>query len=225
MFYPTRTILIAVCLVVLSSPFVGAQAKTKARKPVVKPDLQSVGKKSERFPNELTNYRFYESAKWKSLEPLVSTMADVRRIMGEPTEANDASQFTKPYPGDDKAKRPVFQYSKDPDWTVLIYFLKYCFSGYDYPLSSKLDDRLCSIDLIPKKPISFSNLVFPDLFKKTHVDAFHGRWDEYTDETGLRYQVYAGPSAYGHDKAGDLNRIVYTASDETFKKYSQQKNK
>ena len=32
-----------------------------------------------RYPNELPAYRFYTTAKWKSLEPFTSTIADARR--------------------------------------------------------------------------------------------------------------------------------------------------
>lgn len=53
-----------------------------------------------RYPNELVGYKLHEKAKWKSLKPLISTMADVRRVLGNPSEAHDTSQYTKPYPGD-----------------------------------------------------------------------------------------------------------------------------
>lgn len=208
MIYMTRTALLAACAAVLSAAsFISAQTKDK----------------SERYPNELLNFRFYQTAKWKSLVPLVSTMTDVRKVLGEPSEANDTSQFTKPYPGDDKAKNPVFEYKFGSDWLLLIYFVKYCFHGY-VPLPKSLDSRLCSIDLVPNKPISFSGIVFPEVFKKTHVDAIDGRWDEYTDDTGLSYQVYTGPPANGKEKAGDLERIVYTASKAEFEAYSTKAN-
>jgi len=41
------------------------------------------------YPHELEGYRFYQTARWRELKPLVSTLADVRRIMGEPKEQTD----------------------------------------------------------------------------------------------------------------------------------------
>ncbi len=78
--------------------------------------LQSRTETTRKYPNELAAYQFYQNAKWKSLEPLVSTMADVRRLLGEPSEVHDVSQYTKAYPGDALAKKPVFTYVVDDDW-------------------------------------------------------------------------------------------------------------
>jgi hypothetical protein len=223
--YIQRSILLLICLTVLSASFVGAQSKSKSKK-TSNTKLQVnkvIGIKSEKYPNELSDFRFYETAKWKSLEPLVSTMADVRKVLGEPSEANDVSQYTKPYPGDDKAKQPVFTYELNSDWQVLIYFVKYCFQGY-VPLPDEFDNKLCSIDLIPKKRVPFKEIVFPDVFNKKDVSAIHGAWTEYSDGTGLFYEIYTKPGPYDKEsKPDDLNRIVYTASDETFKKYSTNK--
>jgi hypothetical protein len=180
---------------------------------------QSQSETSNKYPNELPSYKFYENAKWQSLEPLVSTMADVRRILGEPNEAHDVSQFTKPYPGDAVAKRPVFTYELDDDWQILIYFVRYCF--YEGPaLPASLDDRLCSIDLVPKKRIPFGKVEFPVTFKKQNVTAVDAAWDEYADGTGLVYEVYTTRTPYGNKQPGDLNRIKYGASDDTIRKYA-----
>jgi len=53
---------------------------------------------NDRYPNELPGYRFYATASWKSLEPLISTAADVRRVLGKPTNEVDLSQYFAPYP-------------------------------------------------------------------------------------------------------------------------------
>lgn len=175
----------------------------------------------KRYPNELPGYKFYEKAKWKSLEPLISTMADVRRVLGEPAEAHDVSQYTKPYPGDAAAKQPVLTYNLDDDWRVLVYFTRYCF--YDGPpLPTSLDDRLCTIDLIPKKPISFGAVAFPPIFKKKNVTAIDAGWDQYTDGSGLVYEVYTTKAPSGSKQAGDLNRIKYGPSDAAIRKYGSQ---
>jgi hypothetical protein len=180
---------------------------------------QSQSEMSSKYPNELPGFKYYENAKWKSLEPLVSTMADVRRILGEPNEAHDVSQFTKPYPGDAVAKRPVFTYELDNDWQILIYFVRYCF--YEGPaLPASLDDRLCTIDLVPKKRIPFGKVEFPAAFKKQNVTAVDAAWDEYADGSGLVYEVYTTKTPYDNKQPGDLNRITYGPSDETIRKYA-----
>lgn len=180
---------------------------------------RSQSETSSKYPNELAGYKFYEDAKWKSLEPLVSTMADVRRVLGEPAEAHDVSQFTKPYPGDYVAKRPVFTYELDDDWQILIYFVRYCF--YEGPaLPASLEDRLCTIDLLPKKRIPFGKVEFPPSFKKRNVAAVDAAWDEYADGSGLVYEVYTTKTPYGNDQPGDLDRITYGPSDETIRKYA-----
>jgi hypothetical protein len=180
---------------------------------------QSKSEPSIKYPNELPGFRFYENAKWKSLEPLVSTIADVRRVLGEPKEAHDVSQVTKPYPGDAAAKRPVFTYELNDDWQILIYFVRYCF--YEGPaLPASLDDRLCSIDLLPKKRLSFEKVVFPPALKKKLETAIHGEWNEYSDGSGLVYEVFTRKTAYGDERPGDLNRIKYGPSDEAISKYA-----
>ena len=172
-----------------------------------------------RYPNELAGYELYEKAKWKSLKPLISTMDDVRRVLGNPSEARDTSQYTKPYPGDALAKKPVFTYELDADWQVLVYFAKYCF--YEGPeLPASLNDRLCTIDLLPKKRIAFDRIQFPTAFKKNHVAAADAAWDEYADGSGLVYEVYTTRTPYGTKQAGDLNRIKYGPSGDELKKYA-----
>lgn len=147
-------------------------------------------------------------------------MTDVRRILGEPSEANDTAAFTKPYPGDALAKQPVFTYNIDPDWQLLVYFVKYCFED-SVPLPASLYDTVCSLDLVPKKPKHFQRVTFPSVFKSKPVGAIDGAWDEYTDGHGLIYEVFTHPGPYDKvTKPGDLNRIVYTASDETFNRNS-----
>lgn len=180
---------------------------------------QSQSETSGKYLNELPGFKFYEHAKWKSLEPLVSTMADVRRILGEPNEAKDVSQFMKPYPGDAVAKSPVFTYEVNADWQILIYFVRYCF--YEGPaLPASLDDRLCSIDLVPKKRMPFGKVEFPAAFKKQNVTAVDAAWVEYADGSGLVYEVYMTKPPYGNTQPGDLFRIKYGPSDEAIRKFA-----
>jgi hypothetical protein len=160
----------------------------------------------DRYPNELPEFRFYETASWRSLEPLVSTMADVRRVLGNPLEAHDVSEYTKPYPGDEKALKPVFSYNLSGGWKLLVYFTKYCFHK---PPQGLPGDRVCSFDLLPAFRISFDTSKLPAAFKKTHIPAVDAAWDEYSDGTGLRYEVYSTRTPYGENRPGDLFRISY----------------
>jgi hypothetical protein len=163
---------------------------------------------SERYANELSGYKFYETAKWRSLTPLVSTMADVRQVLGQPDEESDVSQFTKPYPGDTTAVSPVFTYELNSDWQLLVYFLKYGDCGCPN-LRKTHGDLLYSLELLPKKPLNFKQIIFPPVFKPQAVTAVDARWNEFSDGTGLAYEVYTSKTPYGHERPGDLNRIVY----------------
>ncbi len=161
---------------------------------------------SPRYPNELPRYNFYSSAKWRSLEPLVSTIDDVRKVMGSPDDANDNASFSESYPGDAVAQKPVFTYRLNNDWEILVYFVSSCSWKVPRDVPS---NRLCSVELIPRKHVSFRAIQFPDVFKRRHIAAVDARWDEYFDGTGLRYEVYTAKTPYGGDVPGDLNRIAY----------------
>ena len=160
----------------------------------------------DRYPNELPKFRFYQSSSWRSLKPFASSMKDVREVLGEPQEASDVSQFTAPYPGDAEANKPVFTYKINDGWEALVYFCKYCFHSRPKDIPG---DRLCSIDLIPTRRISFKSVRFPPVFKRRHIQAVDAAWDEYSDGTGLRYEVYTTHTPYGRQKPGDLDRISY----------------
>lgn len=159
-----------------------------------------------RYPHELPEFRFYKTASWRSLEPLIATMNDVRRVLGNPQEAHDVSEYTKPYPGDEKALEPVFTYKLSSDWELLVYFTKYCFHKFPQGLP---EDRVCSFDLVPAKRVSLDLSKLPAAFIKTHVQAVDAAWDEYSDGTGLRYEVYTTHPPYGSNEPGDLFRISY----------------
>jgi hypothetical protein len=159
-----------------------------------------------RYPNELPRYRFYSNAKWRSLEPLVSTIDDVRKVMGSPNQANDNGSYSEPYPGDAAAREPVFTYRLNRDWEILIYFVSSCAWKVPRDIPS---NRLCSVELIPRKHVSFRAIQFPEVFKRRHIAAVDAQWDEYVDGTGLRYEVYTAKTPYGSDVPGDLNRIAY----------------
>ena len=67
-----------------------------------------VGDVDSRYPNEVPGYRFYLNVAVGRLEPLASTMSDVRGTLGNRYEATDVSANTEAYAGDEKALKPVF---------------------------------------------------------------------------------------------------------------------
>jgi hypothetical protein len=164
--------------------------------------LSLVGQQAAPYPNELPGYRFYETAKWRSLTPSSSTIVEVRELLGNPDDATDLAHPVAPYPGDANVTSVVFTYSRlMPDWDVLIYLRKSC-GGSQTP-------RLCSVDLLPHERIPFLHMTFSPAFTKRHVVAADAAWDEYNDGSGLRYEVYATKTPYGKELPGDLNRISY----------------
>ena len=165
-----------------------------------------VGYVDNRYPNEVPGFRFYANAMWDRLTPLVSSMKNVRQVLGNPDEVEDVSLYTKPYPGDEKASKPVFTYKFGDDWELLVYFAKYCF--HKVPEGTPAD-KLCSLDLVPRKRIVFDVSRVPNTFVKTYIKVVDAGWDEYSDGTGLRYEVYTTHAQYGSENPGDLNRISY----------------
>jgi len=172
------------------------------------------------YPNELAKYRFCHNAKWNSLMPLESTLIDVLRVMGEPVEASDIANYLTPYPGHAKAVQPVFTYDGGSNWQILIYFVK-SDATVRNQLSEPLGDRLLSIDLVPKNRLPF-RANFPPAFTRSHEIAADAAWDDYTDGTGLHYEIYTTRTPYGGDLPGDLNRISYGPSDEQMRQHARQ---
>jgi len=142
------------------------------------------------------------------LRPLVSTSADVRRALGTPTDESDIAHYGEPYPGDDEAVAPVLTFDGGPDWEILVYLVKSDARARE-SLSESVRDLLLSIDLLPKHRRPFANVAFPAPFRKKYVVAADAAWDEYSDGSGLLYQVYTTRTPYGDEEPGDLNRISY----------------
>jgi hypothetical protein len=163
-----------------------------------------------RYPNELDGFKFQASAKWGSLVPLKSTIAEVRALLGQPRESTDLSDYFSPYPGDERAGAPLLEYSWRPEWDVYIYFVTRDEAGRPGQTHG-LGGRVRSIELIPRKRPSFAKVVFPSTFVKHHVIAADAAWDEYSDAWGLTYAVYSGRPAHVDASRGDLNRIIYGA--------------
>jgi hypothetical protein len=154
------------------------------------------------YSNELPGYCFYQTAKWSGLTLFNSTIADVRKLLGDPDDATDLAHPVAPYPGDATVSNVVLTYSRlMAGWDVLIYLKKSC--------GVSQTPRLCSVDLQPHERTPFAHMIFPSTFTKRHVVAVDAAWDEYSDGSGLRYEVYTTKTPYGKELPGDLNRISY----------------
>ncbi len=167
----------------------------------------SVGE-TDRYPNEVAGYRFYSSATWRTLIPLKSTMADVRRVLGVPVNCSDIANYMSPYPGDQKAVQPVWTYDLNDEWEILVYFVKSSVL-HRRVFDRSLYDTLYSIDYIPREPFRFDLAKLPPRFVRRPTMAADASWDEYSDGSGLVYAVYTSSTQWGGDKPGDLNRIIY----------------
>jgi hypothetical protein len=163
------------------------------------------------YPNEIEGYKFWATAKWRTLVPLESTLADVRRVLGAPESESDIASLSAPYPGDDKAVQPVLSYSLSDGWHAYVYLVRSNLSVAS-KYAAAVQDRLLSIDLVPDASVPFAGRVPESIF---HVDKSVGVVSElvYADGSGLSYQVYLHTSAHEHTRAGDLDRIVYGPSD------------
>ncbi len=175
-----------------------------------------------RYPGELPGYEFHATAPWRELVPLESTLADVRRVLGEPSEARDLAHYVAPYPGDDAAIQPVLTYEISLEWTLLVYLVKSNLSvSHKFP--AQVQDKLLSIDLVPKSPRSFGNVRFPEQWKSHKVRAADAGWLTFQDGSGLEYQVYTTKTPHGDEGFGDLNRVSYGPSDTQLEKLGVKK--
>ena len=132
---------------------------------------------SAEFPNELDGFKLYTEY-CSGLEPMKSTVDDVKRVWGKPME--------------DKSGDWVLWYEKDA-WKILVYI--YPENG-EYP-SWLAGKAVQSIDFIPSGSVSFRENTFPKAFNKAHVRAADASWDEYYDAFGLAYEIYTSKPQFG----------------------------
>jgi len=166
---------------------------------------QLSSKRESPYPNELPNLKLYEDAKWKSLQPYISTRVDVDRILGEPVLVYDETLHSY-----------VNGYEYDPDWRIVI---AYVGKGGDLPNS--LNGRVSHITLYPKKRVSLEGVEFTSAFRRYIYGTDGGMTGTvYYNEFGLRYSTFVKDSADGRFHAGDLNLIIYGPSDADTKKHT-----
>ncbi len=174
------------------------------------------GVASARYPNELPGFQLHADAKWAMLQPTVSKLTDVRALLGEPKEASDIClncDSTVGYPGDNKAKQPLFIYEMEPGWSLYVYLVKSDMSSRDQ-YDKSVWDTVGTLDVLPDNDVMMDASFFGDAFQKGDVIAADAAWNDYRDEHGLTYSVYR-PRREG--EAGRLSRVRYGASDVRMK--------
>lgn len=155
-----------------------------------------------RYPNELSGYALHSSGAWRELVPLESTLADVRRVLGEPSDAHDIANYVAPYPGDAAAVQPVLSYDISKEWDLLVYLVRSDLSvSGDFPAG--VQDKLLSLDFVPDHDLPFP-AEFSPVWRSKKVMAADAGWTTWADGSGLEYQIYGD---------GRLNRISYGPSD------------
>ena len=163
---------------------------------------QSPSKHESQYPNELSNLKLHQEAKWKSLQPYVSTVGDVEKLLGKPVAVYD--ELLQSYVAG-------FQY--DPNWTIVVDVI-----GEDSELPPTRVGRVLSIELHPKRRISLVGADF-SAFRAATYTARDEETTSYYDKFGLRYVVFERDTANGRFHAGDLKRIEYGPSEEETKEY------
>jgi hypothetical protein len=155
-----------------------------------------VSSQSVQFSNELKSYEFYGKGKLKPLKLLISKLGDWESIFGKNCSAScDLNKDWRIsfYSVDVKSPKIVTENKIERK-----FFLK-----------PQYDNILWSIELMPKKRISFKNFRFPKAFEKSDgfISEINWSFDVYQDSNGLSYWILA-ENVRDYQK-GDLYRIEY----------------
>ncbi len=145
-----------------------------------------VSAQSKQYPNELKGYDFFGNGKLKDLQLTVSSKDNVKKLFGENCEKNC---------------------DYNADWLISFAYyediwVKESRNDKDeklrYLLDSKYLGKLRSIEIRPKNQISFTNILFPNIFQKLLI-ASNGnlRFDKrrmsgdeaFQDLSGLTYEI------------------------------------
>lgn len=145
-----------------------------------------VSAQSNQYPNELKGYEFFGNGKLKGLELIVSSKDDVKRIFGN--KCGEKCDY-------------------DADWTIRFSYYEDIWiresrnekdEKLTYFLDSKYLGKLRSIEIRPKKQVSFVNAYFPNTFQKLLMtsngalrsDKRRMLGDEaFQDSSGLTYEI------------------------------------
>ncbi|MBS1793876.1 MAG: hypothetical protein JSS81_08475 [Acidobacteria bacterium] len=161
------------------------------------------------FPNEIEGFHFFKEGKLKGIVLGVSTREDIERIFGPPivpTVIKNAS---------------IYDY--DSDWKMFIVYLSregsrrtYIYSrcGVEYKSTwvpkPEYIGKIQSIQIIPKKPISFNKIIEqPDLLKSFDMQKTQSS-TYYIGRCSLTYNVDNEDSEKPTKR--DLESIMYSAN-------------
>lgn len=145
-----------------------------------------VSAQSVQFPNELKGYEFFGNGKLKDLQLTISSKDDVKKIFG----ANCEKKCD--YSADWLIN---FEYYEDI-WVMTSRNEKD--EKLTYFLDSKYLGKLRSIEIRPKKHVSFVSIIFPNVFQKLLLsststfrsDGKRSIGDEaFQDSNGLTYEI------------------------------------
>ena len=185
-----------------------------------------ISAQSNSYPNELKGYRFFRNGKLKNLRLGFSTNDDVKKIFGQDCEDNC---------------------DYNPNWEITFSYFRTdsCFTSQtgDEPKLTFCPDRkyigkLLSIELRPKKIVSFSKVLFANfgvhgggssIGEDGQGHGTHTSYNSFGDKYGLTYTIFervvssteTNPTEM---KKGDLLSIEYEVPDKLSKKiYIRQK--
>lgn len=147
-----------------------------------------ISAQANQYPNELKGYDFFGSGKLKDLHLTASSKNDVKKVFGENCEKHC---------------------DYDEDWLISFKYFEDIWVKTDrnekdekltYFLDSKYLGKLRSVEIRPKKQVSFVNVAFSNAFQQlvstTITDARTGKSsmtanDAFQDLHGLSYELYS----------------------------------
>ncbi len=169
------------------------------------------------YPNELKGFEFFGKGKLRELRLTVSSKDDVIKIFGKKCQKKcdyDAAWSVR------------FEYYED------VWIKEHRDEKGEklrYLLNSKYLGKLRSIEIRPKKRLSFADVAFPDIFQKllttSTTDTRSGRskmtaGESFQDSDGLKYEIYSRTNyddiSSGKEKSlnNDLILIRYDISEK-----------
>ncbi|HEY8562355.1 MAG TPA: hypothetical protein VIL74_18405 [Pyrinomonadaceae bacterium] len=169
---------------------------------------------SARFPGELKNYEFFGNGRLKDLQLTVSSEDDVKKVFGANCEK---------------------QCDYDADWLIRFEYYEEIHIKVSrrengeklrYLLDSKYLGKLRSIEIRPKKDVSFAGISFPNDFEKlittSTTDTRSGKSkmtvnDAFQHSSGLTYEIY---SRTNYDDIKNKEAKLYNEGDLVLIRYS-----
>ena len=143
---------------------------------------------------ELKGFELYEKGEWSKIVPGRTSVKEVISFMGKGEESEYVSS--------------LLIYKGQQDYKTYIYLTK--------PVNDA-SALVKSVDFIPNGKVPMGEIKWPANFKIDPVQAACAAWKEYTDKSGLVYEVYTTSTRYGRHVAGDLNRVSYRESHKVTK--------